>query len=67
MTLYLPPTRCPVCRARPRLRVTGLLLQMIRVCRPHDQAVVLTVQCRCGQAIVEVRAADMAAAKLEAS
>lgn len=62
MTLYVVPTRCPACRARARLRVTGLLLQMVRLCRPPESAVVLTVACRCGSAILEVRAADVTAA-----
>ncbi|HNA51080.1 MAG TPA: hypothetical protein PK594_09540, partial [Mycobacterium sp.] len=55
------PCRCPACRARPRLRVTGLLLQMVQVCRPPESAVVLTVACKCGGAILEVRVRDVLA------
>jgi hypothetical protein len=40
--------------------VTTILVQMIRVCRPPASAVVLTVACRCGRAILEVRAQDVA-------
>ncbi len=61
MTLYATPVRCPACQSRARIRVAGVLVQMVRVCRPPLSAVVLTVACRCGNAILEVRAGDIVA------
>jgi len=39
------------------------MVQMVRVCQPPASAVVLTVACRCGGAILEVRAQDLTEAK----